>query len=521
MLQPRMDAIPKQIAPYFVPSCTGEAIQTIEKGSIVDVVGKLMNAQDVRSVSSPGKTEDVCNARIMFTDKLAIPIGFWGHHAKKAKSLEGKVVACFGCYVSVSAVEDKKSVNLRAKGSGRIEFAQPAVRDLCAGFEDKDVERDAIPSFEPKSKPVTTDAPGFRTSLEYLAVCSEKEFARLQHAGGPTNEEEVTWEIKGVTIQVDHNKCFNNEQELWMRFVVKDHTTTREIQATDEVIKSLTNIATMEEIQKQAKDRSLVIKMGVYNIKGVTRWTKTSGMVNYTIGEWAPYDFTSRFSSIDKEVALHRVQMEYPSDSVLLPAAYKFMVQSGKQALNMKLPNGGLHSASQFLMWVHMPGQTEHKPYGAGVCLENTGVYCKVSEGMDSASIEKTFDMVYFSQDMNAAFVLNEDSAIVIVSDVLKQGEKCVLVVDYVKKVKEREAAAVNSHFMQYFTALWQEGDFAGSQPLLKPEDMILEERAKRAKVVFTVPDSPAVKKKDHVERFSEPESPAVKKKKYTERELD
>ena len=87
MLQPRMDAIPKQIAPYFVPSCTGEAIQTIEKGSIVDVVGKLMNAQDVRTVSSPGKAEDVCNARIMFTDKLAIPIGFWGHHAKKAKSL--------------------------------------------------------------------------------------------------------------------------------------------------------------------------------------------------------------------------------------------------------------------------------------------------------------------------------------------------------------------------------------------------------------------------------------------------
>ena len=88
-------------------------------------------------------------------------------------------------------------------------------------------------------------------------------------------------------------------------------------------------------------------------------------------------------------------------------------------------------------------------------------------------------------------------------------------------KVKEREAAVVNSHFMQYFTALWQEGDFAGSQPLLKPEDMILEEMAKRAKVAFTVPVSPAVKKKDHVEKFSEPESPAVKQKKYTERELD
>ena len=89
MLQPRMDAIPKRIAAYFVPSCTGSAIQSMEKGSIVDVVGKLMNAQDVKSVSSPGKTDDVCNARIVFTDKLAIPIGFWGRHAKKAKSLEG------------------------------------------------------------------------------------------------------------------------------------------------------------------------------------------------------------------------------------------------------------------------------------------------------------------------------------------------------------------------------------------------------------------------------------------------
>ena len=56
---------------------------------------------------------------------------------------------------------------------------------------------------------------------------------------------------------------------------------------------------------------------------------------------------------------------------------------------------------------------------------------------------------------------------------------------------------------------------------MLKPEDMILDERAKRAKVAFMVPESPAVKKKDHVERFPEPESPAVKKKKYTERELD
>ncbi len=153
--------------------------------------------------------------------------------------------------------------------------------------------------------------------------------------------------------------------------------------------------------------------------------------------------------------------------------------------------------------------------------MENKGDYCKVSEGMDSACIEKTFDMVYFSQDVNAAFVLNEDSAIVIVSDVMKQGDKCVLVVDYVKKVKERGAAAVNSHFMQHFTALWQEGDFAGSQPLLKPEDMILEERAKRAKTAFMVPESPAVKKRDHAERFLEPESPAVKKRNHPERLLD
>ena len=191
--------------------------------------------------------------------------------------------------------------------------------------------------------------------------------------------------------------------------------------------------------------------------------------------------------------------MEYPSDAVLLPAAFMFMVgkDMSKHALTMKLPTQGLHTGMRFIMWVHMPGQTEHKPYGQGIRMDNSGVCCKISAELDPSYKSKTFDMVYFSKDMNAAYVLNEDNAIVLVSDVMTdQDGKITLVVEYIRKIKERESDKVHEHVMTHFQSMWREGPFAGAVPALDPTELIEENKAKRAKTNFQVPESPVVKRK-------------------------
>jgi hypothetical protein len=245
------------VAEHFLPSCSGSRLESLEKGAIVDVAGKLLEIDPPRTVVAAGRSDEVSNGRILGADKVAIPIGFWADHAKLAKSLEGKVICVFGCHVSVSAKDQKKSVNLRGKGSGRIEIAPPSMQKLCNDLVVDDIAREAIPSFERTSKPVDVSAPGFRTSLEHLPACSQKERERLQNDGSAPDACEVTWEIKGVIVQIDQNKLFNSDQELWIRVLVTDHTTQKDLQATTEVLLSLTGATSLGDLEAQAKDGSI------------------------------------------------------------------------------------------------------------------------------------------------------------------------------------------------------------------------------------------------------------------------
>jgi hypothetical protein len=245
------------VAEHFLPSCTGSRLESLEKGAIVDVAGKLLEIEEPRTVIGGGRSEEVANGRILGVDMLAIPIGFWSHHAKKAKDLEGKVVCVYGCYVSVSLKDQKKSVNLRGKGSGRIELAPASMRKLCIDLAVVDIAREAIPSFERTGKPIDVGGPGFRTSLEHLPVCSQRERERLQNEGSVSDAWEVTWEIKAVVLQIDKNKLFNSDQELWVRVLVTDHTSQKDLQATNEVLLSLTGATTLAELEAQARDGSI------------------------------------------------------------------------------------------------------------------------------------------------------------------------------------------------------------------------------------------------------------------------
>ena len=247
---------------------------------------------------------------------------------------------------------------------------------------------------------------------------------------------------------------------------------------------------------------SKAIDPGLYSIKGVTRWAKSSGNTTMIINEWQSYDYGCRFSSLDVEVGLHRSQMQHSPDGAVYPAAFKFMVHSEKQALSMKLSNGDVHSGGKFWMWIHMPGSSEHQNLGTGVSLWNKGAYCKVSAALDPAGgwtePDKTFDMVFFSLEMNTSFVLNEDDAIVIVTDVMKKDDKITLVVDYVKKITHRDSAAVHAHVTQYFSAVWKEGQYKDRDPVLQREELTDPTSAKRA-ASFKVAESPVVNKKQRI----------------------
>ena len=135
--------------------------------------------------------------------------------------------------------KDQKNINLRGKGSGRIELAPPSMQKLCIDLVAGDITREAIPGFERTSKPIDVSAPGFRTCVEHVSLCSQGERVRLQDDGSVPDACEVTWEIRGVILQVDQNKLFNSDQELWIRVLVTDHTSQKDLQATNEVLLSL------------------------------------------------------------------------------------------------------------------------------------------------------------------------------------------------------------------------------------------------------------------------------------------
>ncbi len=245
------------VAEDFMPSCTGTRLESLEKGAIVDVAGKLLEIEAPRTVIGGGRSEEVANGRILGPDMVVIPVGFWGQHARHAKDMEGKVVCVYSCYVSVAPGDQRKSVNLRGKGSGRIEPAPESMRKLCVDLAVGDIAREAIPGFERTGKPIDVGAPGFRTSLVHLTVCSQRERERLQNEGIVPDALEVTWEIKAVVLQIDQNKLFNSDGELWVRVLVTDHTSQQDIQATTEVLLSLTGATTLAELEAQARDGSI------------------------------------------------------------------------------------------------------------------------------------------------------------------------------------------------------------------------------------------------------------------------
>ena len=231
---------------------------------------------------------------------------------------------------------------------------------------------------------------------------------------------------------------------------------------------------------------------GLFNVKGVSRWAKSSGNVNYTVAEIAEYDFHSRFSSIDREVAYHRRHMTHTQDAVCIPGVFSFIDLKAKQSLNMKVPSGKVVSASHLVMWVHMPNSTQCDKYGDGICLRNSGVQCKLSAALNGAASPVVFDMVYFAKEMNTSFVLNEDNAIALVSDIMEEEGKPVLVVDAIKKVTESKSPIVDAHMKAWHEAILIDGP----EPLLAPEELTEKSLAKRASVAFEVPESPAVNKK-------------------------
>ena len=129
-----------------------------------------------------------------------------------------------------------------------------------------------------------------------------------------------------------------------------------------------------------------VCQPGVFNVKGVSRWAKSSGNVTFTVGGIGFYDFMDRFSSIDAEVALHRRLMQNQQDGVFLPAAFADVVMTSKQNLDVKMPSGKGYSAGQMLMWIHMPGQTIYEKYDEGHRLKHSGAYCKISEAVHAGN---------------------------------------------------------------------------------------------------------------------------------------
>ena len=257
-IQVRMEGATPEVVEYFEPSCTGRTLPSFQKSATVDLSGKLTTVEEPRSVTSAGNTELVANARIVFMDKVAVPISFWGESARTAKQLEGKVITIFSGYVS-AANQEKKAVTFRSRGSGKIVLAQKQVQQACQSLGEGDVLRDAIGSFERSSKPVSTESlQAFRSSIDSLRDCSEKELARLSENENPDATVEVVWEVKGVVIQVDSNKLFNNDQELWVRLTITDHTGTVQMQATEGALASLVKAKTIKEVEERAKARELV-----------------------------------------------------------------------------------------------------------------------------------------------------------------------------------------------------------------------------------------------------------------------
>ena len=151
-------------------------------------------------------------------------------------------------------------------GSCSLEVPNGAAKDMGCGLERSCTSDEAVffpagnpddssPPYSRASKHVCGEVRDFRSSMEFLPIHSEAEKQRLRSELGTNFSEEVSWEIKGVTVKIEID---NNEAEVGIRLLVKDHTNNRTMLATDKVVQWLTGLKSQEEVEKRAKQRSLV-----------------------------------------------------------------------------------------------------------------------------------------------------------------------------------------------------------------------------------------------------------------------
>ena len=232
----------------------GGQLQAFEMNTLVDLVGRLVDAEEPRAVMSRGQSTMVCNATLIGPDKVGVTIGFWDEKAEQVKDLVGEVVVAYGCSV-VKNGEDKQ-VNMRGKGSARLVKAKAGM-----GAECKDLTRDsavgmAIPEWQKSQKPIKDDLEAFRTSASLLQVCSSRERTRLECLG---SKEDVAWEIQAVLVRFDNSRLLGQDGELWVRGRLMDHTSLDvEIQFRDEVVKEMSGASDMEEVKVRATEGKLV-----------------------------------------------------------------------------------------------------------------------------------------------------------------------------------------------------------------------------------------------------------------------
>ena len=233
----------------------GCQLQHFDMNTLVDIVGKLVHIEDPRSVSSRGTSTVVSNGILITADKVAISIGFWDEKAKEVQPMKGKVIVAYGCSV-VSGSDQEKQVNMRGRGSSRVAVAKGEMAQGCEDLSRESAVAVAVPEWQKTQKPINMELSGFRSSLAFLPVCSQRERSKLD---AKESKDDVTWEVKGATVRLDNSRLVNQEGDLWVRGRAMDHTSLEvEVQFQDNVMKEMTGVASMEEAKERAARGQLV-----------------------------------------------------------------------------------------------------------------------------------------------------------------------------------------------------------------------------------------------------------------------
>ena len=223
--------------------------------TLVDLVGRLVDVEEPRAVTSKGQSTMVCNATLIGPDKVGVIIGFWDEKAEQVKDLEGEVVMAYGCSVVKNGDGDKQ-VNMRGRGSSRVTKAKAGMAEECKAYTRASVVSLAIPEWQKSQKPIKDDLAAFRTSASFLQVCSSRDRTRLDSLG---SKEDVAWEMQKVLVRFDNSRLLGQDGELWVRGRLMDHTSFDvEIQFRDEVVKEMSGAFDMEDVKVRATEGKLV-----------------------------------------------------------------------------------------------------------------------------------------------------------------------------------------------------------------------------------------------------------------------